>query len=84
MNPKTAGIEGFYESDCQGRAPPFLIAWAFQPWRSAPLKVGLARWWVRAGQVDWSFSSSFSSLSSRGRWTGWKRVGFDDANHGSI
>ena len=66
-----AAREAFYESGCQGRTPPALIAVVFGPWQPAPLLA-----WARpfglpgfAGQS--SSSASFSSGSGTGSIGTW-------------
>jgi hypothetical protein len=73
----------FYESDCQGRTYPSLIAHPFHLWQSAP-----ASCWMRLsgvlGVTEQSSSASLSLLQLLIRLDVLQAVGSRDANHGSI
>ena len=81
---RAGNFRTFYESGCQGRTAPALIAEVFHPWQPAPL-FDWARPFGLPGFAGQSSSASFSSGSGTGSIGGRGQAsGSRWANHGSI
>jgi len=60
-------LSPFYESDCQGRFSPSLIAFSFSPWQSAPSDpwatiVSASGWAEQSSSADSYSASSFDPV----------------------